>query len=355
MACEGSSCQPDLALVSSRCRRRDVVRRLVLAALIVLAPAAPAFAHAALVMAEPADGAVVARPPAALTLTFNEPVAPLVIRLMGPSGEPIALGGVVAENATVSIPLPPGLAAGTHVLSWRVVSADGHPVGGAVIFSIGAPSAQPVAESLTDPTVRTGLWAMKLVIYLGLFGGVGGAFFRVWLGDAASRAANPAIVALLASALLVLPVSVGLQGLDALELPLSGLQRRIAWQTGLQTAYGSTAIAAALALLAGVSAVAATNARLARGLALCGLLAVGFALALSGHASTAPPRLISRVALLVHGACVAFWIGALLPLYVGVRAQERVPIWLNRDRAPASLFGRIFCGEPVGTFPENAL
>jgi tripartite-type tricarboxylate transporter receptor subunit TctC len=34
---------------------------------------------------------------------------------------------------------------------------------------------------------------------------------------------------------------------------------------------------------------------------------------------------------------------------------ERVSICCNRKRAPASLFGRIFCGKPASTFPENAL
>ena len=36
-------------------------------------------------------------------------------------------------------------------------------------------------------------------------------------------------------------------------------------------------------------------------------------------------------------------------------ALERVPIRLNRKRALDSLVGRIFCGKPVTTFPENAL
>ena len=36
------------------------------------------------------------------------------------------------------------------------------------------------------------------------------------------------------------------------------------------------------------------------------------------------------------------------------RALERVPIELNRKRALASIVGRIFCGKPVSTFPENA-
>jgi hypothetical protein len=37
------------------------------------------------------------------------------------------------------------------------------------------------------------------------------------------------------------------------------------------------------------------------------------------------------------------------------RMLERVPNRLNWERALDSLFGRIFCGKPVSTFPENAL
>lgn len=37
--------------------------------------------------------------------------------------------------------LPDKLAQGTYMVSWRVVSADGHPISGAFTFSIGKPSA----------------------------------------------------------------------------------------------------------------------------------------------------------------------------------------------------------------------
>ena len=78
---------------------------------------------------------------------------------------------------------------GTHVLSWRVISADGHPVGGALMFSIGAPSAQPAADadSRADRGVRTALWAIKVVLYVGLFVGIGGAFFWAWIAEPDSR------------------------------------------------------------------------------------------------------------------------------------------------------------------------
>jgi copper transport protein len=62
----------------------------LVALILSLAQALPAFAHASLVRAEPADGAVVAEPPASLKLTFNEPVSPLVMRIIGPDGEVIA-------------------------------------------------------------------------------------------------------------------------------------------------------------------------------------------------------------------------------------------------------------------------
>ena len=297
-------------------------RTLVMVLLGLLAWAGEAGAHASLIKAEPADGAVVARPPAVLTLTFNEPVAPLVVRLIGPNGEPIALGPAVAENATVSIGAPERLQRGTHVLSWRVISADGHPVGGALMFSIGAPSGKPeaAAEPPSDRTVGAALWAARMTIYLGLFVGVGGAFFHAWIARA--DASRRSIVALLFGGLVAVPISVGLQGLDALALPLSDLPRMRAWGAGLATSHGATATTAACALLAGLASFAGKSPLVARGWALIGLLGVGLALSLSGHASTAAPQLVSRPAVFVHGVCVALWIGSLLPLYLAVRERS---------------------------------
>jgi copper transport protein len=296
---------------------------LCAALLAAFAPASPASAHASLVKAVPADGAVLPLAPPALTLTFNEPVSPLAIRLIGPDGAQASPAAVVAEDATVTITPPPGLQQGTHVLSWRVISADSHPVGGAFIFSIGAPSRGPAAEAddIADHNVRAALWAAKFVIYVGLFVGIGGAFFRAWIGDPAP-AASAWIAAIIVAGLIALPMSVGLQGLDALALSLFGLTQKAVWAEGLQTSYGSTAIVAACALFAGLFSLAAPSPRLARGLSLLGFAGLGVALTLSGHASTAAPRLASRAGVLVHALTVAFWIGSLLPLYVAVRTSS---------------------------------
>jgi copper transport protein len=296
----------------------------LIALLIALAPASEACAHASLVKAAPADGAVMPLPPATLTLTFNEPVSPLIVRLIGPDGAPLAPIAVTAQDTTVTISAPPGLRRGTHVLSWRVISADGHPVGGSLMFSIGgrSPAAQP--ENLADRSVRAALWAVRVVMYVALFVGAGGAFFAAWIADGAARRAW--IVFVLAAGLAAVALSVGLQGLDALDLPLSGLQHKLAWEGGLATSYGTTAVAAALALLAAVFGCMAKSASMARALSLAGVIGAGLALSLSGHASTAAPQLLNRPAVFIHAVCVAFWIGSLLPLCLAVgSARTRGP------------------------------
>jgi len=116
----------------------------LIALLLALAQSSPALAHASLIRAEPGDGAMLAQAPATLRLTFNEPVSPLVMRLVAPIGDVIS-PQIAAENATVTL-TPPQLSRGSYVLSWRVISADGHPVGGSLLFSIGAPSAATMAQ-----------------------------------------------------------------------------------------------------------------------------------------------------------------------------------------------------------------
>ncbi len=290
---------------------------------LLLALTVCAFAHAALVRAEPADGAVLRQAPAVLRLTFNEPVSPLVVRLFAPDGEPIALGAITATNALVSI-VAPKLRRGTHVLSWRVISADGHPVGGTVIFSVGAPSGQ-VADAVaqSDRSVALSLWIARVLLYVGLVVGAGGAFFCSWNNAPAAAGESwlsGVLLSLLALGLVAVSISVGLQGIDALDLPLAGLKSQSAWQTGIDTSYGLTAMTAAAAFLASIFSLAVKSSGTARALSLAGLLGAGLALSLSGHAGSAWPQIVNRPALFLHVACISFWIGSLLPLYKCVRA-----------------------------------
>ena len=314
---------------------------------------APARAHATMVSSDPPDGAVTPTPPAQLVLTFNEPVSPLVLRLVRPDSTVTVLDASVARDASLAIATPAGLGQGTHVLSWRVVSLDGHPISGTVVFSIGAPSAGPdFAMDRTDPSVAAALWACKLVLYIGLFAGVGGSFFRTWLTPR-HEGAGP-ILATLVLGLVAAPVAVGLQGADALGVPLEGILHKTVWQAGLETSFGPTAIAAAFALLAGLFALRAPP-RFARGLSLLGLLAIGVALALSGHASAASPHWFTRPAVFVHAVTVAFWVGSLVPLAAALRADAGTAVLAEFSRAiPGVLAALVVSGAALAIIQVEA-
>jgi copper transport protein len=282
-----------------------------------------ASAHASLVHVEPADGAVIKEAPRSFALTFNEPTSPLVLKLVRPDGSSLVLDRFVLRDATLDIEAPSGLGNGTYVLSWRVISEDGHPVGGSAVFSIGAPSAAatPVAMETVDWPVRIAIWSAKAALYMGLFIGVGGASFATWVGGrsrAASRIASWAMLVGLAAA----TISVGLQGLDALGVSLPQIMQRTVWTTGLSTSYGATVLIAVLALGSGLVALR-LKAGAARVLALLGLTGVAVALAASGHASAAHPQWLTRPAVFLHAIGIAFWTGSLVPL--GAALARRTP------------------------------
>lgn len=295
----------------------------LLAAIVLLAVLATpnaALAHAALIKAEPADGAVLALAPTQFSLTFSEPVSPLVLTLVRPDGTPVALTSFRLDEQTVEIDNPQKLGSGTHVLSWRVISADGHPVGGSVLFSVGAPSAAPAVADAVDLDLRSAIWTGKVLLYIGLFLGVGGAFALVWLAQGV-RSGQRFVIAAILCGLVAAPLSLGFQGLDALGAPLARLAQPVVWQTGLCTSFGWTVLIALAALGFGLLSLVGPRAT-ARPLALAGLAGVGAALAVSGHASAAEPQWLTRPMVFLHGAGIAFWAGALLPLGLALNSQS---------------------------------
>ena len=89
------------------------------------------------------DGRVLAAAPKTVQLRFNEAVTPAVIKLIDAAGRPRDDATVRADGETIVIMLPEDLPRGTQVVSYRVISADGHPVGGSMVFSIGAVTGTP--------------------------------------------------------------------------------------------------------------------------------------------------------------------------------------------------------------------
>lgn len=281
-----------------------------------------ALAHAQLRASDPSEGAVLAEAPATIIFDFNEAIAPLVLRHIGPDGTATDLEGT-AENATISVVPPENLASGTHLLSWRVVSDDGHPVGGTLTFHVGAPSAMPPTPAELAAGAARGGAALRAVLTTALVVAVGAAVFAALVGPAPAGPALASIAVFAAGA--TIPVGgllIGVQGLDMLSLAPGALLTVQPWQAGLAAPMTLTVVLAAGAtVLAAVSLrIAGTSVRKGIALGAWGLASLSFAV--SGHAAVAPPRVVALPAVTLHAAALTFWMGSLVPLLIALRGPE---------------------------------
>jgi copper transport protein len=290
------------------------LQRFVSAILLWSVMTAAASAHASLNTTEPRDGSVVSTAPRVIALTFSEPVSPTSLKLTRPDRSSVTLKSFVLKDRTVEITPPDDLSDGSYLLSWRVVSEDGHPIGGSVVFSIGRSNADVRGTVVDiDWPVRTGLWIGKVALYVGLFFGVGGAFAIHWFADGSGKALRQVLAALgigFAGALL----SAGFQGFDTVGEPVSRLFVPAVWKAGMATSFGPTVIFAIAALALAGLALASGRGRDARWISISAVMTAAFALCLSGHASAADPQWLMRPAVFLHVATIAVWAGALLPL-----------------------------------------
>lgn len=164
-------------------RRRCALTLLVLlgalTALVRTAP--PAAAHAYTIATTPANGSQVAAPPTQVRVTFDEPVtlpaAKGAAGVVDVVGRQVGSGSVrlTGGRRTLVIGVRAGLAKGTYIASWSVVSSDTHPVGGSIEFGYGVPATAAAAPPAPQPS--TGLQlvvgADKGLLYLGLVAAFG--------------------------------------------------------------------------------------------------------------------------------------------------------------------------------------
>ncbi|CAM5787009.1 copper resistance protein CopC [Castellaniella caeni] len=272
--------------------------------------------HAALVATSLTPGAVLAQAPAEISLAFNEAITVTQVQLIDPSGARLATHVIQDAPAEIRIPVPADPATGTYLLSWRVVSADGHPVGGALDYAIGTPSAQGLAQDTGTSTARDDLiWLARWLGYLCLFVASGAALFRLLNPTDMQGWARPFVKLGIA----LLPVSLALQGLDLRGAPWSGLVGLDVWQTALDSRYAWTLGLMLLALLAASQAIGRPAGPLQRLMAAASPLLAAVSLAASGHASTASPQWLARPAVAVHGLMAIAWLGTLVPLMRSLR------------------------------------
>lgn len=334
--------------------------------LVGLWPATPASAHAVLVETDPVADTIVDQSPERVTATFNEAVeiAFGALRVYDTEGARVDRGDsehLGGDPKTVSIALEPDLPAGTYTGTYRVVSADGHPVEAAFVFHVERPGERPqgIGETLLSGgggsgTLEQTLYGLaRWALFAGMTMLVGAVGFLalVW---ARSGGRAPALdeafvkrwrtlaragwwtsaIASIAGFFLQGAVAADVGVLDALS---PGVASEL-----LSTRYGQVAVVrlAALAALAGcwvfaarsaasapewplrresTAGAAAATPSLSQGL----LVATGITLAvlaatpgLSGHAGATAPIVANVTADTVHVLAAGVWIGGLVTLIV---------------------------------------
>ena len=130
--------------------------------------ASPAAAHAELVSTTPGNGERLPVSPAEVTLQFTEGVGLVEdgLELLDGEGEVVATPEPEADGAVVRWPMPAELPDGQYLVSWRVVSTDGHPITGAFSFGVGE-DAPPVTDDAGTTGISWPVTAARFAGYLG--------------------------------------------------------------------------------------------------------------------------------------------------------------------------------------------
>ncbi|MFG2038507.1 copper resistance CopC/CopD family protein [Dactylosporangium sp. NPDC048998] len=328
-------------------RRWSVPLAMLLGALAILVlPAAPASAHATLEQTAPVAGTVLDQLPGEVTLTFSEPVRLVAdkIRITGPDGNRADTGKPAVRDTELVIPLKPGGPKGTYLVSYRVISADSHPVSGGYSFSYGQVSATPNADDAgssvqTDAVVKNAMSVARFLGFAGLVLLVGPALilFALWPrrlpardpGRLAQAGAGLLAVSTILELYLQIPYTAGTTLFD-----VTGAATREVLGTPFGAAH-LVRLGVVLATAVLLRPVIAGRAGKVDQTLLIILGVVGLATwPISGHPSASPVPTLTVVADAAHLAAMSIWLGGLVMLFGFLlrRANTReltaiVPVW----------------------------
>ncbi len=297
--------------------KRSLLAIAVALAALTAAPAA--FAHAILQESTPSNNSVVRTSPKTVSLRFNEAVETAFgsIRVYNCSGGRVDSGKIVRPTKdSVAVTIDRTLARGTYTVTWRVISADSHPVAGAFVFNVkkaNAGSCKQVFGAKTPGTVDALFKFARGLDFALLLLVVGGAIaLAVVLRSAASelRTRLFRILAGLSFGLVVAAaLCIVLQGAVAGGF---GLGEAFRWDTihsVLQTRFGRAFLwQIGVAIVVGALALLASRSRKLELLPLLALLLLPTVSA-AGHARTSGALAIFLD--VFHIAAASTWVGGL--------------------------------------------
>ena len=305
-------------------------RRLaLLAAVLILGAlgATSASAHAFLERTSPGDGETVDEPPTEVRLEFSEPVSAPVgaVRVFDEDGERVDIGSTNRANddATIVAPLD-GAGDGTHIVTWRAVSADGHPIKGAFLFHVGSAGGEigdDVISGLLGTSDRpfgaaagVARWLTYLVSLL-----VVGAFV---FSAVVSNSERTAIARILrwgsAVGIVVSLIQIPLFAAETTGLGFSALTSGAAWGDAIAGTVGIAALlrAGGYALML-MAAAGVTFAGWGGAAVLVGAEMV------TGHTRTTDPAWVTWAADAFHVSGAAIWFGGLAAFALTLHRRRR--------------------------------
>jgi copper transport protein len=175
--------QPRLAPARPRTGRKRLFAVLALLggwAVLAISGATPALAHATVAGSDPADSSRLQAAPSKVTMTFSEDISVGAgfLRVVDSKGNTVSSGNAASNGRDVTVPMRSGLGDGSYIVSYRITSADSHPISGAYAFVVGdgplVAATGSVVGGSTDGVVNDVFTVARWLSFLGigLFGGL---------------------------------------------------------------------------------------------------------------------------------------------------------------------------------------
>jgi copper transport protein len=329
---------------------RRALAALAIVAVALLALAGPANAHASLESSDPPNGAVLTQSPTQISLRFDEAIeiALGAIRLHDGTGHELDVGAAHHPNGddTQVAVSTDSLPNGAYVVSWRVLSADSHPVNGAFTFQVGTGDvardpgliSRLLSEDGGNPAAGAVLGIARFVSYAALAVLAGGLAFLlvVWPAGRRRRRIKALLWISLGAGVVAGAVAIAVQAPYASGRALSDALKPSEWWAVLETRSGRAwGLRVVLFTAAGVFLLATLERLEARWWQLVGIfggLGLFALVAAGGHGTTGRWAAIGFLATVAHLGGMAIWLGGLAVLLVGVLRETDPNGALDRTR-----------------------
>jgi copper transport protein len=294
---------------------------LVIAVVLTALAAVPsAYAHAILQSSTPSNNSVTRTSPSSVSLQFNEAVETAFgsIRVYDCGGGRVDSAKITRPSkSSVAVRIDRRLAKGTYTVTWRVISADSHPVAGAFVFNVkkatAGGSCKQVFGAKTPGTVDALFKFMRALDFALILAVAGGAVALLLVLRSAAPALRSRLYRVLAGLaiglVLVGALCIVLQGAVAGGFGLSEAFRADTVRSVLETRFGKAFLwQMGIAALVGALALFASRSPRLEAFPLFAILLLP-TLSAAGHARTSGT--LAYLADLVHLTAASCWVGGL--------------------------------------------